>query len=84
MAEQFWPMNMPSSVGRACAQDDVDSAEVFRVAGCGFHQGQERNPLGPDVWGTDAKSCEEEFWVQEYFVSMVGRDEATIRDYSHT
>jgi len=51
MAEQFWPMNMPSSVGRACAQDDVDSAEVFRVAGCGFHQGQERNPLGPGVWG---------------------------------
>jgi hypothetical protein len=61
MAEQYWPVNLPPSARRPCAQDDFDSAEVFRVADCGFHQGQERNPLGPGVWGADAKRWEAEF-----------------------
>jgi hypothetical protein len=61
MAEQFWPMNLPSSGGRLFVHDGLDSAEVFRVVGCGFHQGQERSSSGPGVWGAEAKSCEAEF-----------------------
>jgi hypothetical protein len=33
-------MNLPSSAGKTCAHDDFDYAMVFRVVGCGFHQGQ--------------------------------------------
>lgn len=55
--------------------------EVRRVAGRGLHQGQERNPSGASAWRTKAELRGAELWARGYFVSTVGRNETTIREY---
>lgn len=39
----------------SCAYDDRDTAEVFSFTGDRVHQGQERNPHGPGIWGEEAQ-----------------------------
>lgn len=34
----------------SCAHDDIDPTEIRSFAGGRFHQGQECDPLGTDVW----------------------------------
>ena len=38
-----------------CTHDDSNPTEIRGVAGGGFHQGKECDPLGPGLWGTEAK-----------------------------
>jgi hypothetical protein len=37
------------------AHDDIDPAEIRSFAGGRFHKGQERDPLGPEVWRDEAQ-----------------------------
>jgi hypothetical protein len=69
------------SVGRSCSHDDLHTAQVCSIAGGGFHQGKERDPSGAGIRGAQAELCRSEFLGPGYFVSTVGRDETTIREY---
>jgi hypothetical protein len=60
------------------AHVDLDPAEVLGRAGDRVHQGKERDSRCPDVLRPEE---ELHFWARGYFVSTVGRDEATIREY---
>ena len=46
----------PFDVG-PCTHPDLDTAEIRSVAGGWVYQGQERGPLGADVWGTKTELC---------------------------
>jgi hypothetical protein len=61
--------------------DDIDPAEVRGLAGGGVHEVQECDSSGPGVWGAQAKFFWRSFCARGYFVSTVGRDEETIREY---
>jgi putative transposase len=70
-----------ASSGWPCSHDDLDSAEVFRVVGSGVHQGKSAIHLAR-VYGEQKQNyAGQSFWARGYFVSTVGRDEITIRDY---
>ena len=65
----------------SCAHVDRDTAEVCGVASGRVHQGEERDPFGAGVRGAEANFVGQHFWARGYFVSTVGRDEKTIREY---
>src|SRR4030095_3344761 len=46
----------PSDAGSR-AHDDIDPTKIRGVSGGGVHQGKECDPLGPGLWGTEAKFC---------------------------
>src|SRR5579862_4923042 len=50
-----------ASAPRPCAYDDLDSAEICRVASDWVHQGEERDPLGARVGGAKAEFRRAEF-----------------------
>ena len=56
-------------------------AEIFDFAGRGLHQGQKRHSFGPNLWERKKSFVGQHFWARGYFVSTVGRDEETIREY---
>jgi putative transposase len=55
--------------------------EIPRIAGAGIYQGQERHPSGAGVWRAKANYPDQGSWARGYFVSTMGRDETSIRDY---
>ena len=50
------------------AHDAVGTAEVSSIAGGGVHQGQERDPFGPGLWGAQAQLCRSAFLGQGVFL----------------
>jgi REP element-mobilizing transposase RayT len=70
-----------ASDARSCAHVDLDPAQVRGVTGDRVPQGQKRNPFGPSVRWAQAQFRGPALLGTGYFVSTVGRDEATVRDY---
>ena len=75
------PDRRRASSGRPRAYDDLDSAQVCRVAVVGFIKGKSAIHLAR-VYGEQKQNfAGQSFWARGYFVSTVGRDEDAIRDY---
>lgn len=47
--------------------DDCDTAEVSGVAGCGIHQGEERNSSGAGIWREEVEPCGATFLSEGVF-----------------
>jgi putative transposase len=66
---------------RPSAHDDLDTAQVCGVESGGYIKGKSAIHLAR-VYGERKQNCTgQSFWARGYFVSTVGRDETTIREY---
>ena len=61
--------------------DDLDTTEICSVAGVGFMKGKSAIHLARVYGERKQNYAGQSFWARGYFVSTVGRDEATIREY---
>jgi len=68
-----------SSYARSRAYVDFDPTEIRGVTGGWIHQGKERDPSGQGVWREETEFCRST--LLGLFVSIVGRDETSIREY---
>ena len=69
------------SDGGSCAHAGVDSAKVLGFTGSRVHQRKSAIHIARTWMGRRQNFVGQNFWARGYFVSTVGRDEATIREY---
>jgi hypothetical protein len=60
---------------------DLDPAEVLGGAGHRVHEGKSAIHVGRTFFDQKRNFVGQHLWARGYFVSTVGRDEATIREY---
>jgi hypothetical protein len=65
---------------RPCAHDDLDPAAVRRFTSDWLHQGKERHTPARVYGENRLNFVGQSFWVREYFVLTVGREEEVIRN----
>ncbi len=69
------------STRRPCPHDDLDTAEIRGVAVVGFIKGKSAIHLARVYGERKQNYVGQSFWARGFFVSTVGRDERTIREY---
>lgn len=65
----------------ACASADLNSTQVFGFSGVEYLKGKSAIAIVRNYQGKKRNFVESHFWAREYYVSTVGRDEATVRRY---
>jgi putative transposase len=71
-----------ASASRSCAHVSVNSTQVLCGAGRWFHKGRERHPhIVRTYLGRRRNYHGMHFWARGYYVSTVGADEESVRDY---
>jgi hypothetical protein len=70
-----------ASVPGPCAYADRDTTKIFCSPGGGIYQREKRDSDSPAICGEAEKLHRAKLLGEGYYVSTVGRDEATIRRY---
>ena len=75
------PGDRRPSFARSHSHVDIGTAQIFGCKNCKLFERQKCHSDSQNLYGSEKNFTGQHFWARGYFVSTVGADEKTIRDY---